>query len=233
MPRQPSRRRRLTTAMRWPVGVTYTSLRYFWRTTALHRTEEEGTLAADRPPPLPGAVSKDEVQAADSGAGPLFHRRYRTRIRDTDMSPEQLLEQVSAHPDFAVPTEMASFQKVKGDEGVMRVGDEFVVRMAGPWDGPVRVVDRTPTSFRMATLDDHLEAGQIEFRALRDGELIVFEIESWARSATKLADILYDRLRMAKELQFHMWMSTLEGIVRISGGKMTGGIDMHTRRVAL
>ena len=45
----------------------------------------------------------------------------------------------------------------------MAVGDEYVVRMPGPWDGPVRVVERTPTAFRFATLEGHLEAGQIRF----------------------------------------------------------------------
>ena len=28
--------------------------------------------------------------------------------------------------------------------------------MPGPWDGPVRVIDRTPVSFRLATLDGRL-----------------------------------------------------------------------------
>lgn len=44
----------------------------------------------------------------------------------------------------------------------MNVGDEYLVRMPGPWNGPVRVVGRTPTSFRLATLQGHLEAGQLE-----------------------------------------------------------------------
>jgi hypothetical protein len=223
--------RRLTTATRFPVGVAYTSWRYMWRTTPLHRSEEPGTLEADSPPPYPDGVTRAEVQGAGDGAGPLFHRRYRTRIRDTDMSPEELVSEVSAHPDFAVPTEMATFQKTAGEEGEMRVGDEFVVRMAAPWDGPVRVVDKQPASFRMATLEDHLEAGQIEFRSFRDNGLLVFEIESWARSSSRIVHVLYDKLRMAKEIQFHMWTSTLEGIVRLSGGRMTGGIDIHTRRV--
>jgi hypothetical protein len=231
MPQRLSARRRLTTAARWPVGVAYTSWRYLWRTTPLHRSEGLGSLAVDGPPPYPDGVRSAEVQGARDGAGPLFHRRYRTRIREAGLTPAELVERVSGHPDFAVPTEMASFQKTRGDEGAMRVGDEFVVRMAAPWDGPVRVVDKQPTSFRLATLDEHLEAGQIEFRACRDGELIVFEIESWARSSSRLVHLLYDRLRMAKEIQFHMWTSTLEGIVRLSGGKMTGGIDIQTRRV--
>jgi hypothetical protein len=232
MPRQPSLWRRVTTATRWPVGVMFTSVRYVWRTTPLHRTEEDGTLAEDAPPPYPEGVSDEEVQGAEHGAGPLFHRRYRTRIRDTDLTPEELLEKVAASPDWAVPTEFATFQKVKGNPGEMVVGDEYVVRMAAPWDGPVRVIERTPTSFRLATLEDHLEAGQIEFRAFQDGDLVIFEIESWARSGSKVVHALYDKLHMAKEIQFHMWTSTLEGVVRVAGGRMTKGIDIHTRRVA-
>ena len=36
---------------------------------------------------------------------------------------------------------------------------------------------------------------------------------------------------MAKEVQLHMWTSFLERVARESGGRMTGGIDIHTRRV--
>lgn len=231
MPARLSAWRRFTTATRFPIGVAFTSWRYLWRTTPLHRCEERGNPDEDRPPAHPGDVSRDALQPAAAGSGPLFHRRYRTRIRDTDFTPEQLVAGVSAHPDFAVPTEMATFQKTAGEEGAMRVGDEFVVRMAAPWDGPVRVVDKQPASFRLATLDDHLEAGQIEFRSYREDGLLVLEIESWARSSSRVVHVLYDKLRMAKEIQFHMWISTLEGIVRLSGGRMTGGIDILTRRV--
>ena len=86
------------------------------------------------------------------------------------------------------------FRKTRGGEGPLAVGDEFVVRMPGPWDGPVTVVDRTPTSFRFATLKGHLEAGQIEFRTSADGDAVRFEIESWARSGDRLSGLLYDRV---------------------------------------
>ena len=36
---------------------------------------------------------------------------------------------------------------------------------------------------------------------------------------------------MAKEVQLHMWISFLEGVVELSGGRMTGGITIDTRRV--
>ena len=231
MPRRPPRTRRLATAARWPVGIALTSWQYMWRTTPMHRVEVAGSAAEDGPPALPSGLPDDEVQLPEHGAGALFHRRYRVRIRDSKYSPEELMTLVSGAPDRVAPTEFASFQKVYGDEGTMSVGDEFVVRMPGPWDGPVRVVDVRPTSFRLVTLAGHLEAGQIEFTAGRDGDRIVFHIESWARSGDRLSDLLYDRVRMAKEIQLHMWTSLLERVARAAGGRITGGIDIETRRV--
>jgi hypothetical protein len=230
MPRRPSRSRRLATAARWPVGIALTSWQYMWRTTPMHRAEVPGSAHDEAPPPLPPDVSHEDVQLPEHGAGPLFHRRYTTRIRDAKLEPEDLMALVSGAPDRVAPTEFASFQKVHGDEGRMAVDDEFVVRMPGPWDGPVRVVSVTPSSFRLATLAGHLEAGQIEFTASRDGDMVVFDIESWARSGDRLSDLLYDRIRMAKEIQLHMWTSLLERVVRLAGGRMTGGIDIFTRR---
>ena len=206
-----------------------------WRTTPLHRREHPGSMddhAGPELPELPPDPSLDDVQPVDGGTGPLFHRRYRVCIRDTDMSPEDLMALVTRDPNQLAPTEFARFRKVTGEEGGIEVGDEFVVRMPGPWDGPVRVVDTTPTSFRFVTLAGHLEAGQIEFRASRN-DALVFTIESWARSGDVLSKLFYGRLRMAKEVQLHMWTSFLEKGVKLSGGRMTGGVDIDTRRVDL
>jgi uncharacterized protein (UPF0548 family) len=198
----------------------------------MHRTEQPGDPETDRPPALPAEVAGGEdVQRQVAGTGPLFHRTYRTRIRDADVTAEELLERVAADPDRAAPSEFASFVKLHGVPGRMRVGDEYRVRMAGPWDGPVRVAERTPNSFRLVTLDGHLEAGQIRFSAHERGGLIVFEIESWARSANGFVHALYDRLRMAKEIQVHMWVSLLQRVAELAGGRVTGGIDIDTRRI--
>jgi uncharacterized protein DUF1990 len=231
MPRRPSLSRRLTTAARWPVGIALTSWSYMWRTTPMHRREELGTAQEDGPPPLPDGVDRDEVQHADDGVGPLFHRRYSALVREPSESPEELIARVTGDLNKVAPTEFAVFQKVRGGDGPLRVGDEYVVRMPGPWDGPVRVVHKGPRSFRLATLAGHLEAGQIEFRAVPDPRGLRFEIESWARSGDRLSDVLYDRLRMAKEVQLHMWTSFLERVARSAGDGLTGGIDIHTRRV--
>src|SRR5512132_2789101 len=222
--------RRLATASRWPVGVALTSWRYMWRTTPLHRSEVAGKLAADGPPPLPDGIRRDEVQHPAAGAGPLFHRVYRARIRAARVEPEELVACITADLDRVAPSEFASFHKVLGQEGTMAVGDEYVVRMPGPWDGPVRVVERTPSTFRFVTLDGHLEAGQIRFAAERD-DLLEFRIESWARAGDRLSNLLYHHLRMSKEVQLHMWTSTLERVAELAGGRLTGGIEIRTWRV--
>jgi uncharacterized protein (UPF0548 family) len=224
--------RRLATATRWPVGVALTSWRYLWRTTPLYRSEEEGSWAEDGPPALPEGVSRRELQPPSEGAGPLYHRRYEILIRDSRLPPEDLVSRVAADPDRAAPSEFATFKKTLGEEGAMAVGDEYLVRMPGPWDGPVRVVERRPRLFRLATLQGHLEAGQIAFSAdQRDGR-VLFSIESWARGGDRLSNLLYDRFRISKEIQFHMWTSFLERVVKLSGGRREGGLRIHTRRVA-
>jgi hypothetical protein len=197
----------------------------------MHRREEIGDVADDAPPAVPSGVATDEIQHASDGAGPLFHRRYAVVVREPRLSPEELIDRVARDLNAVTPTSFAVFQKLEGDDEAMDVGDEYVVRMAAPWDGPVRVIDRTPRSFRFATLDGHLEAGQIEFRAAPAPEGLRFEIESWARSGDRLSNLLYHKLRMAKEIQLHMWTSFLERVAKASGGRRTGGIDIHTRRV--
>jgi uncharacterized protein (UPF0548 family) len=221
----------MATAARWPIGVALTSWRYMWRTTPIKRSEQPGSWHEDSPPLLPDGLLSEDAQRVGHGAGPLFHRRYRARIRDAEMPPEELMARLQQDPDRAAPSEFATFKKSAGEEGRMRPGDEYVVRMPGPWDGPVRVVDVSPRSFRLMTLESHLEAGQIVFRSQADGDGTEFEIESWARSGDRLSNLLYDRLRMSKEIQLHMWTSFLERVIRMSGGRRDGPIHIDTRRV--
>jgi uncharacterized protein (UPF0548 family) len=223
--------RRITTALRWPVGVALTSWRYLWRITPMSRSEVEGSWGADAPAPIPDGVDLEDLQRVGDGAGPHFHRRYSIRIGAPELGPEELMHVIQADPDRPAPSEFGTFQKVRGAENAMRVNDEYVVRMPGPWDGPVRVVQTTPRSFRLVTLGGHLEAGQIEFRVEGHNPL-EFHIESWARSGSRLSHLLYDRLRMSKEVQFHMWTSFLERVLAISGGRRDGRVRIETRKVA-
>jgi hypothetical protein len=224
--------RRLSDLARWPLGIGLTSWRYMWRTTPMRRVVMDDPHARTDPPRLPDDLDLGEVLLPEEGAGPLFHRRYLARIRKARFRASEVMARIQSDPNAVAPTEFARFHKVGGDTKSMRPGDEYVVRMPGPWNGPVRVVDVTPNSFRFVTLRGHLEAGQIEFRAGDDVDLI-FEIESWARSGDHLSHLMYDSLRMAKEVQLHMWTSTLERVVRMSEGVRHGPISIETSRVEL
>jgi uncharacterized protein (UPF0548 family) len=203
-----------------------------WTVTPVHRWEMSGSWPADAPPSLPTGSDLSELQRFEDGVGPLMHRIYRTRIVGTTSTPEQLMARMTENLDGVAPSEFATFQKVEGEKGDLAEGNRYVVRMPGPWDGPVRVVTADATSFRLATLPGHLEAGQIEFRARSDYRSLWFEIESWARSGDRVSDLLYSRLRFSKEVQLHMWSSVLRQVVGLSGGKMEGGLVITTRVVA-
>lgn len=213
------------------MGVVLTSFRYLWRTTPIHRWELPGKWPDDAPPDLPDGVDSQSVQRVQQGVGPLIHRIYRARIVGSPLTAEQLMERISEDLDCMAPSEFATFQKAEGVRGTLSNGDVYVVRMPGPWDGPVRVIGTDATSFRLATLPGHLEAGQIEFRVRSDYRSLHFEIESWARSGDRLSDLLYTHLRVSKEVQVHMWSSVLERVVNLAKGKLSGGIVITTRLV--
>jgi hypothetical protein len=160
----------------------------------------------------------------------MLHRSYAVRIAGSALSPAALIDMVADKLNEASP-EMAVFRKTRGADGPLRPGDEFLVRMPGPWDGPVRVVHRDATSFRLATLAGHLEAGEIEFRAGPGGGGLRFEIESWARAGDRLADLLYNKLRLAKEIQLNMWSHFCVRAAALAGGRPQGGVTIRTRWV--
>ncbi len=213
--------------MTWPIGIAVVSWRYMWRTMPVHRMEEPGTRA-DLPDPAYGSPGD---QTLEMGVGPMLHRLYTVQITGSSMTPAALIDLVADRLNQAAP-EVAVFRKTGGTSSGLRLGDEFLVRMPGPWDGPVRVVRRDLTAFRFATMDGHLEAGEIEFRARQDGDALRFEIESWARAGDRLASLLYNKLRLAKEIQLNMWSHFCVRTAALAGGRPRGGITISTRWLA-
>jgi hypothetical protein len=223
------RARRLGIVLRWPAGMAFTSWRYLWRTTPLHRLDEQGDQG-DCGPSIDAVFHDERLQRLEDGVGPVYRRWYRVTIEHPKLSARELVDRIAEDPNRPAPVEVASFRKTIGEKGQLAAGDEFVVRMPGPWDGPVRVVDRGPASYRLATLRGHLEAGQIEFRAREDAEGLHFEIESWTTAGDKLSHVLYSTVRVVKEMQLHMWTHYCERAGKLAGGRLRDGVHVHTRR---
>jgi hypothetical protein len=217
----------VTILFQWSLGMALVSWRYLWQIMPLHRTVQVGNVD-DLPPPLPEHCIDERSQPLERGAGPLFHRVFSVRIDGATMTAQELISALAADLNQAVPSEVTSVDKDSDD---LAVCDEMVVRMPGPWDGPVRVVERTDTSFRLATLVNHMEAGQIEFRARPRGTSLQFEIEAWARPGSPIVNLLYTHLRLAKEIQLNMWVRFCQGAAEVAGGRVRGGVTINTRVV--
>ncbi|MCX2729871.1 DUF1990 family protein [Saccharopolyspora sp. NFXS83] len=209
---------------RWPPGLLLAVLRELTSDVPVHLVE----CAEEVHPPEPPSPAAD-LQLPEDGFGPLFHRRYSADIDLHLRGAEEVMALFVAAPDQMVPGEVAVFDP-EADHVDLRPGDDLVVRMPGPWNGPVRVLDVTPTSFRLATRRGHLEAGQIEFRAADRGMRLLFEIESWARSSGWAADLLYDRLRLSRQIQAYMWVRCCARVCAASGGRLRNGVEIYTGR---
>ena len=60
-------------------------------------------------------------------------------IDEPTMTAQELFLVLTADLNHAVPSEVTSVDKQSDCSDPLAVGDEMVVRMPGPWDGPVRV----------------------------------------------------------------------------------------------
>ena len=125
------------------------------------------------------------------------------------MAGAETMRRVRADLNAVAPSELALSRRSGRGGRPLEVGDEYVVGMPGPWDGPGRRGRGRRHGFRFVTLEGHLEADRIAWRVRDDPDgMLVFEIESWGRPRP-LSALAHHHLRMAKEVQLHMWTERL------------------------
>jgi len=182
---------------------------------------------------VPAAADDQELvdgQPISTGTGAFFHRRYRITLTSPNLDAAAAVKTIRADPNVLVDPELAPLTKSRGVSGDLTVGDRYIVETAGPWSGPVEVTEVTQRSFRLATLEGHMEAGLIEFAVAESPGEIQFTIESWNRSAGRTVDALYDRLTIAKDLQSEMWVQACERFGALVGGHQVGPVEVETDR---
>lgn len=175
--------------------------------------------------------SKSEQPAA-SGAGPWLERRYYLDVARPRLSPAQLMTHIQADLPHFSPELLADFKKQKGVQGEpLRVGDEFSIKILGPWNGSVRVTEVSATHFEFITLEGHPEAGRIRFEVHnldeRPGELR-FEIRSWARSRDGLVAFAYDTIGGGLLMQEATWTEFCHRAAQASGGQALAKVTVET-----
>lgn len=213
---------------RLPRGVAGVLWRCVRPDVPVHVVDEIGDHR-DLPPRPPVPSPRD--QSLEQGRGPALHREFRVRVVGARRSATELIDALARDMNRAVVPGVARFDYVAAG-GAMAVGEELVVRMPGPWDGPVRVLSREPTAFRLGTLTGHPEAGQIEFAARELGDDLEFGITTWARAGDRVADVLYTRLGLAKQIQYLLWVEFCVRAAALAGGRAPEGVTVRTRTVA-
>ncbi len=104
----------------------------------MRRCKAQGSLVKDRPLALSAHVEQSSIQGAELGAGPLFIVGTRSAYETRSILRKELAAHIEGDLNsVSSPTRLERFITARGETGVMRVGDEYLIRMPGPWDGPV------------------------------------------------------------------------------------------------
>ena len=174
-------------------------------------------------------------QPAAQGTGPKLERRYFIDVERPRLTPAQLMAAVQADVPGFSPGLLADFERTRGQEGSLEAGDEFHIKILGPWNGSVRVTEVGPTFFEFVTLEGHPEAGHIRFEVHPlDGrpDALRFEIHSRARSRDGLVAFAYDTIGGGKLMQEATWVEFCKRVAQASGGQALGFVTVETTRHA-
>lgn len=215
---RPSRRlrkrvgRRLIRLVGWLVGAPLAVFRFLRRETPIVEIDGSGAAA-------PLTVEDPGVARSESeeGVGPVVHRLYSATIRAPKLTAERLIAIIAADPNVIAPSEVLRFEKTGGEPGRLQQGDELLVRMAGPWNGPVKVARRRDEGFRLTAERGNPQLGQVELRARDEDGQIAMEIQTRERAAGFTFHAL-QRIGLIRRMQSYTWAEMLENAAQLAGG---------------
>ena len=170
-------------------------------------------------------------QPAATGAGPYTSRRYSVAVARPRLSSAALMQKIKCDLPAFAPGLLADFEKTQGHPNGLAGGDEFHIRILGPWNGSVRVTEVGETYFELITLDGHCEAGRIRFAAQaheQEAGALAFEISSWTRARDGLVAFAYDTLGVGRHVQEATWTTFCERVAEAAGGQALGPVSVET-----
>lgn len=218
--------RRAVRRIGWLVGAPLAAFRF------LRRAMPVVELDPERGPPALPAEDPDPAHREDDLAvsAPL-HRLYTTTIRDPRLKARQLMAIIAADPNVAAPTEVLRFEKAGGSPRDLQVGDELLIRMPGPWNGPVEVTRRWESGLRLAAVRGHPQLGQMEMHARDEGDQIELRIQTRERAAGWSFAAL-QRIGLVRRMQSYTWVSMLENAAQLAGGRPPERVTVRSWRGA-
>ena len=205
--------RHLLRRLGWIVGAPLAIFRFLRREIPIVQIDPS-QLAAPLPPADPESARRER----EDGTGPVLHRLYRATIREPKLTANRLLAIVAADPNVIAPSEVVRFEKTRGEAGRLQEGDELLIRMAGPWNAPVKVARRWEEGIRLVATRGHPQLGELELRARDADGRIVMEIQTRERAAG-LGFRLLQRIGLIRRMQAYTWAEMLENSAQLVGGR--------------
>lgn len=194
------------------MGAPLALFRFLRRQTAIEEIDSQDGRAR-----LWGDDPDSASRESEEGVGPEVHRLYSATIPTPKLSARRLLQIIGADPNVIAPSEVLRFQKTRGEPGRLEEGDELLIRMAGPWNAPVKVTRRWNEGFRLTATRGHPQIGQVEIRVRdRDGGLSA-EIQTRERAAGVRFHLL-QRIKLVQRMQSYTWGEMLQNAAQLAGG---------------
>ena len=203
-----------------------------WRSRYVERRHVPVTELSEVPPEH---RSHPHLQPRVGGVGPVVMRTYCVDIADPVVDAVELMDEFRTDPNHFTSSLVAGF--VRDDEPARDLveGDDVVVELPGPWNGPCTIDTIGDTSVLMATLDGHMEAGHIRFETIHppshSADGFSFRVRSWARAGDAGFAALHVGVPIGKELQTAMWCAMCDRAVTISGGQRSSPISVSTEEL--
>jgi hypothetical protein len=204
------------------VGAPLALFRFLRRKTPVDEINSR-----DERVPLPVDEPDSVEREREQGVGQEVHRLYSGTIQTPKLSAGRLLAIIAADPNVVAPSEVLRFEKTRGKPGCLEEGDELLIRMAGPWNAPVRITRRWEEGFRFTATRGHPQIGQVELRLRDDGGEIAFEIQTRERAAGVKFHLL-QRVKLVQRMQSYTWGEMLQNAAQLAGGRQLERITVRS-----
>jgi len=233
----PGRLSLLRNAVRAVVGLPCFVVAHARRETHIEHTDTTVDQLSEQPPEpttVPGL--HDPIQHRSDGVGPVVMRTYGVDITNPALAGSQLVAALCADPNRFNSDLVAGFVRDDRPATDLSHGDQLVVEIPGPWNGPVHVVTADDDQLLLATMNDHMEAGHIRFDTTSLAEPTAgggyrFRIRSWATAGDAPFLAAHLAVPVGKVLQTAMWTAMCDNAVSISGGERSGSIRVDTEKL--
>ncbi len=148
------------------------------------------------------------------GFGQLWEKTYRVDLTDTGLTPEKLIQTMKTNfPDFQ-PPENRFYPSAAG----IQPGEVILINASTPGGlvaTGVMVLYADKRTFTFITPQGHPEAGWVTFKAFKEGERTIMQIQGLARASDPVYELAF-RIAGSK-LQQGIWTQVLESLAKHVG----------------